>query len=311
MPYVVFPRCLGFERVFGCEGRDADHALAAMTCRATAMTGPAALLLIRRIGHCGHNLSRRAGCAWHDACSIPDMIRKQRKFDSLCAVLLAMLSCDAFAQALQPVEGLRALAADFVQQRLRGDAPSSVTVVATATALDSRLRLPLCAQKPQAFAPGTELRASARITIGVRCEQPTWTVYVPVNVETELPVLVLRQAVARNTAILPQDVEVQRRKVPGAAASYITNVSQLQDRHLKMTAAAGTALTVDLLVADVLIRRGQRVTLVAAAGGLEVRAQGEALADAQPSGRVQVLNLSSHRPVEGQVESRDVVRVTP
>jgi flagella basal body P-ring formation protein FlgA len=241
------------------------------------------------------------------------MFRKQRKFDWLCAALLAAFSATAFAQALQPIDGLRDIAADFVQQRLRGDAPASVTVTVTATAavLDSRLRLPLCAQKPEAFAPGTELRATARVTIGVRCIQPAWTVYVPVNVETELPVLVLRQAVARNGAVLPQDVEIQRRKVPGTASNYLINVSQLTDRHLKVPAAAGTALTADLLVADVLIRRGQRVTLVAAAGGLEVRAQGEALADAQPNGRVQVLNLSSHRSVEGQVESRDVVRVHP
>jgi flagella basal body P-ring formation protein FlgA len=104
---------------------------------------------------------------------------------------------------------------------------------------------------------------------------------------------------------------MQRRRVPGIAASYINDVSQLSGRHLKATAAAGTALTVDLLLADVLIRRGQRVTLVAAAGGLEVRAQGEALTDAQPNGRVRVMNLNSQRPVEGQVESRDIVRVNP
>ena len=79
--------------------------------------------------------------------------------------------------------------------------------------------------------------------------------------------------------------------------------------HLKLTSAAGTALTVDLLNADVLIRRGQRVTLVAAVGGLEVRVQGEALTDAQPDGRIRVANLTSRRVVEGQVESRDSVRV--
>lgn len=239
------------------------------------------------------------------------MIRKQRKIDWLCAMALALCSSQAVAQSLQPIDDLRNIAADFVQQRLRGDSDASITITATAGALDSRLRLPLCAQTPAAFSPAGDLRASIRVTIGVRCTQPAWTVYVPVAVETELPVLVLRQAVTRNGVVLPQDVETQRRKVSGIAASYINNVSQLSGRHLKTTAPAGTALTVDLLVPDVLIRRGQHVTLIAAAGGLEVRAQGEALSDARPDGRVQVLNLSSRRPVEGQVESRDVVRVYP
>lgn len=245
------------------------------------------------------------------------MIHLQRKFD--CAIaLLGLMGAPAFsqtpqtqpsqAQAPQSIDALRGIAAQFVQQRLSGNAPASITVVANAAALDARLRLPACAQNPVAFAPG-ELRAGARVTVGVRCEKPAWTVYVPVGVETELPVLVLRQAIARNGAVLPQDVEVQRRRVPGIAASYITDVAQLTGRHLKSTSAAGTALTVDLLTSDVLIRRGQRVTLVAAVGGLEVRVQGEALTDAQPDGRIRVANLTSRRVVEGQVESRDSVRV--
>lgn len=245
------------------------------------------------------------------------MIRTQRNFDCVTA-LLVLLGAPAFSQApqtrpssveaSQSIDVLRGIAAQFVQQRLSGGAPASITVIANTAALDPRLRLPRCMQDPVAFAPG-ELRAAARITVGVRCEKPTWTVYVPVSVETELPVLVLRQAIARNGAVLPQDVEVQRRRVPGVAASYITEVAQLNGRHLKLTSAAGTALTVDLLNADVLIRRGQRVTLVAAVGGLEVRVQGEALTDAQPDGRIRVANLTSRRVVEGQVESRDSVRV--
>jgi flagella basal body P-ring formation protein FlgA len=64
-----------------------------------------------------------------------------------------------------------------------------------------------------------------------------------------------------------------------------------------------------MFAADILIKRGQRVTLIATAGGLEVRALGEALMDATPDGRIRVLNLVSRRPVEGQVESADRVRV--
>ena len=119
----------------------------------------------------------------------------------------------------------------------------------------------------------------------------------------------LRQAAARNSHLSADDVETRTLRVPGLAVSYITSTSQLADRHLRQDAPAGTALTVDLLAADILVKRGQRVTLVASTGTLEVRAQGEAVADATPAGRVRVLNLNSRRIVEGQVESRDRVRV--
>ena len=50
--------------------------------------------------------------------------------------------------------------------------------------------------------------------------------------------------------------------------------------------------------------------MIISAGALEVRAQGEAIADATSAGRVRVLNLSSRKVVEGQVESSDRVRVS-
>jgi flagella basal body P-ring formation protein FlgA len=86
-------------------------------------------------------------------------------------------------------------------------------------------------------------------------------------------------------------------------------VGQLAGRHLIGAVAPGTALSIELLAADILVKRGQRVTLVVAVGGLEVRAQGEAVGDATAAGRVRVLNLDSRRIVEGQVESRDRVRI--
>lgn len=236
------------------------------------------------------------------------MKRPQRKID--CATLLAwLLVPSAFGQSLQGVDSVRTAAESFVMERLQAGGGSS-ELHAEAGALDPRLRLPACAHALQPFSPAGELRATARVTIGVRCTQPAWTVYIPVAVETELQVLVSLRALPRNGVILPQDVELQRRRVPGVAAGYLTEVQQLAGRHLRNSVAPGTAISAELLAADVLVKRGQRVTLVAAAGSLEVRAQGEAIADATPDGRIRVLNLGSRRIVEGQVESRDRVRIS-
>ena len=114
----------------------------------------------------------------------------------------------------------------------------------------------------------------------------------------------------RNSAVGAADVEIRTQRVPGLSTSYIGSIEQLAGRHLKRPTPAGTLLTAELMAADILVRRGQRVTLVASAGGIEVRTQGEAIQDAGPTGRVRVLNLTSRRIVEGQVESRDQVRVS-
>jgi flagella basal body P-ring formation protein FlgA len=207
------------------------------------------------------------------------------------------------------VEHLQRFAEGFVMQRLQTPEHGDTRHFATAGNLDPRLRLQNCSSALQGIMPATAT-VSARVTVGVRCTNPAWTVYVPVTIETELKVLVMRVAAARSSAPATGDVDLQQRRVPGIATSYLTSPEQLRGRHLKVAVSPGTALTVDLLMADILIKRGQRVTLVANAGGIEVHAQGEAVADATATGRVRVQNLSSRKVVEGQAESSDRVRVS-
>jgi flagellar basal body P-ring formation protein FlgA len=210
---------------------------------------------------------------------------------------------------MQAVEELQRFAESFVVQRLQTTTDGNATPHATAGNVDSRLQLRQCTGTLQGIMP-TTTTLPARPTVGVRCTSPAWTIYMPMTIETELDVLVMRAAAARDSGLTASDVEVQRRRVPGIATSYLASVEQLRGRHLKAAVSPGTALTTDLLAADILIKRGQRVTLVASGGGIEIQAQGEATADATPAGRVKVLNLSSRKIVEGQAESPDRVRVS-
>lgn len=231
----------------------------------------------------------------------------------LCACFLALLagpaSAAANASGQQSLPEVQHFAETFLKERLQSPAGSQAVPLATAGNVDSRLRLQPCTGALQGVMPAAAT-VSARMTIGVRCASPAWTVYVPVSIETELPVLVMRAAAARNSSPTAEEVELQQRRVPGIATSYLTHTDQLRGRHLKAAVSPGTPLTTDLLAADILIRRGQHVTLVASAGGIEIHAQGEAVADATPAGRVRVLNRSSGKIVEGQAESADRVRVS-
>jgi flagella basal body P-ring formation protein FlgA len=104
---------------------------------------------------------------------------------------------------------------------------------------------------------------------------------------------------------------VQTRTVSGPGDDYLTDMAELSGRIVKRPLGAGAALTADAMAADAVIKRGQEVTLLAAAGGMEVRARGVAMTDAPAAGRVKAQNLSSGRIVEGVVETADVIRITP
>lgn len=222
---------------------------------------------------------------------------------------LTLLSTPAFAQDIQSLDAVRTAAQEYVLKQVPSQKPGSVQV--NVGTLDSRLRLVACEHPlKSALPPGATFRA--RMTVAVACPGPTtWTVYVPVNIETQTSVLVLRHAAGRGARLTAEDVEVQTRTVSGASDDYLTEPAELTGRTLKRPLGAGAAVTADALVADSLIKRGQQVTLLAAAGGMEVRARGVAMNDAPAAGRIKAQNLSSGRIVEGFVESADVIRITP
>jgi flagella basal body P-ring formation protein FlgA len=229
----------------------------------------------------------------------------------LISVMLASAltgSPDARAASVpaQTLESIREAAEAFVRAHLAGSAAKHYV---SAGRLDPRLRLAACGAPLETFAQSPN---GARIVVGVRCATGNpWTLYVPVAVEVEASVLVLRRALPRLARVDPADVEPQLRRLPGSAATFVSDISALQGHRLKRAVPVGTALTVDMLAPDVLVRRGQQVTLLASSDLVEIRARGEALSEGRADERVRVRNLTSLKVVEGVVESEHVVRVGP
>ncbi len=212
-------------------------------------------------------------------------------------------------EAVHAADAIRAKAQAFVRE---GIARSMIRATQVSVgALDPRLRLAPCDAELKASLPaGATFRE--RMTIAVSCpEGNVWTIYVPVTIETRAKVLVLRGPAARGARLSAADVEVQERVVRGPGDSFLTDVAQLAGHTLKRPLATGTALTADVLIEDVLVKRGQSVTLLASASGIEVRAPGRAMSDGRADSRIKVQNLNSLRVVEGVVESADVIRVSP
>ena len=225
-----------------------------------------------------------------------------------CLIYAAALLANATsAGAWQTLPSIRAAAE---QHAVSAAAQAgNVGAIATAAPLDARLQVAECGGDLQTFTLHGAATA-ARSTIGVRCAQGAdWTVYVPVNVESEIPVLVLRATLTRGASVQPTDVELQHRRVPGGSGDYLADPALLRDRHLKRTSTAGTVLTTALLERTPTVRRGQQVLLLLDAPGVNIQAPGVALADGATADRIQVRNLSSLKVVEGVVESANAVRV--
>jgi flagella basal body P-ring formation protein FlgA len=241
-------------------------------------------------------------------------LRTARRLAAGAALLGASIAAGATAaepadRAVEPLAAVRGAAAGLIRGELRG---ASYDVHVAAAELDPRLHLARCAGTLAASLPaGSQL--GAHVAVRVSCTAPgsPWAVYVPVNIESDVSVLVLKQSALRGARLTATQVSVETRRVPGLAVGYVTDVTTLGRHTLVRSLPAGTALTADALLADLLVRQGQEVTLIASAPGFSVRATGKALQDGREGARVRVQNLATLKIVEGVVDANGVIEITP
>ena len=230
------------------------------------------------------------------------------------ACIAAALACASGALAQAPADpgGRQSLASvrQAAERALRRELAATVPgIELKAAALDARLQLPACGAALETHAR-LPRGAQPRVPVRVACTQgAAWSVNVPVEIHRELEVLVLRRAVGRGETLNAGDVIAQKRVIAGLASPYVSRVEEFRGRTTRRPLPQGTAVTAEALSAALLIHRGQDVTLLVSAGGIEVRAPGRAMADATTQQRLRVQNLESLKIVEGVAESEGMVRV--
>jgi flagellar basal body P-ring formation protein FlgA len=212
------------------------------------------------------------------------------------------------APALESHARIRAAAEEVVHSRLRD---INYRVYVHAGDIDARLHLARCSGPLTAVPMGAELAARTEVRVSCTAPGSPWAIYVPVSLESDINVLVLRESAVRGTRLSPEQVVTQTRREAGVAVGYITDVNVLQRTTLTRSLPAGTALTSDTLLADLIVRQGQQVTLIAASPGINVRAMGKMLEDGREGAHVRVQNLASLKVVQGVVDANGVIEVTP
>lgn len=227
-----------------------------------------------------------------------------RLFPAL-VLALCLVPGRAGAAAIQPLAGIEKAVRDHVGKAL-GDANDLEVSVGR---LDPRLRLARCEGPLQTrdTQARRDLRPSA---VEVRCEGARpWALYVPVTVARYAEVVVAARPIARGTALVAADVTLARQRVGAVNADYYTDPAQVLGQVPLRPLVAGQLVVQGGLKRPQLVRRGDRVVLTTAGGGISVSMRGEALEDGALGQRVRVKNLSSARLVEGEVSAQGVVTV--
>jgi len=224
-------------------------------------------------------------------------------------VLLALLTAPAYADndtVFQDLDSIRAAAAEFLKAQTHD---AGITTEIQAGTLDPRLHLPRCEQALQAFqAPGA--RSVGNTTVGVRCSSGSpWSIYVPVHVAASAEVMIVNRPVPRGVTLSAADLRSERRDLAALPYGYVLHAKHAAGQRVTRSLSEGTVLTPNVLAAPQWVKRGERVTVLAQSGGMEIRMTGEALMDGTEGTMVRVRNLNSARVVEGTVIAQGVIQV--
>ncbi len=175
--------------------------------------------------------------------------------------------------------------------------------------IDSRLRLARCGQPLKLFfsAGGA---TSGNTTVGVRCLGPSpWLIYVPGRIKVYRTVVITTRAVPRKTVVSKDHIKLEQRDVSNLTAGYLEETDQALGHVTRRPMPIGSVIEPAALEKQRLVRRGERVTILADAGRLTVQMKGKALMDGASGDHVRAKNLSSGRVVEGTVTAAGTIHV--
>ncbi len=221
--------------------------------------------------------------------------------------LFGFLASGGVAAEIQSLESIRETARGFLAEQTAGSGAEDIRI--TIGHVDSRLRLQQCERPLEAFLPRGG-RLVGNVTVGVRCAgAKPWSLYVQGKVQTMAEVVVTRRSLSRGTFLTETDVVLERRDLSRLTSGYLTDLNRVIGKKLSRSVRSGLAINETMVRAPAAVRRGERVTILARTGGLEVRMEGEALSAGAPGDVIPVRNISSDRQVEAEVIAPGVVKV--
>jgi flagella basal body P-ring formation protein FlgA len=122
-------------------------------------------------------------------------------------------------------------------------------------------------------------------------------------------VLVAARFLPAGTTLSASDLRVERRELSLLAGNYETVPERLIGKRLRRSQPMGRVIPPQAVMATPLIKKGERVTILAHQNGMEVSTSGIALDDADLGERLRVRNESSQKVIEGTVIAAQRIEV--
>ncbi|PCJ88949.1 MAG: flagellar biosynthesis protein FlgA [Thiotrichaceae bacterium] len=234
-------------------------------------------------------------------------INHLNKYLLFYGVSLILFSSVSHAAAYQSHTSIYKAAETFLSAHVLSKHNNQATV--TVGKLDSRLKLKKCNKRLQAFLRKGSRRIG-KATVGIKCTgTKPWSLHLPVTISVFGDVLVAKTQLHKGDILSASDLKIEKHDLANLPYGYIEEIASSAGMKIKKRIDAGTVLTPSMLKKPRIISRGQKVTILARLGRMQVRMEGKALAHGAAGERIQVMNLKSRKKLEGVITVNGEVKV--
>ncbi len=221
--------------------------------------------------------------------------------------LFSSFSSVALSSPYESIEHLNTIATEFIQKHVELMPDDKIEMNLSSTAYD--LHLATCATPINVSLPA-ESTGQKINTLEMTCSsQPSWHVYVPVDMKVLTKVIVARENIPSKSIISEDMLEYAYRDKSQMYSGFYKEMKDVVSLVPVSTIVAGTVISKRNIQLPVIVTRNQLVNIVARSGNIMVSAQGIAKTDGALNDIIKVTNSSSKKTIDAVVTSGTTVEV--
>jgi len=198
---------------------------------------------------------------------------------------------------------------EFLQQQVAGK-PSAAILIKDIRVSET-VQLPKGQLTTQVSVPkNSELAGSVPLQV-IFTVEPDFErrVWVTASLEQRVNVVVARRPLGRFKPIEADDIELKALDLAGLPADRIDDPEVAIGKRTRRAVDSGTVLRPDLLEFPPLVKRGDRVRIIAESSGLRISAFGQAKQKGAQGEMIPVVNLDSNKVIHARVVDSQTVRI--
>lgn len=200
-------------------------------------------------------------------------------------------------------------AAQYIAERLNEDAfyvdDEQVTTKVQPQKLDPRTHIEDCTQYTFAVAPDELLQK--HITVKISCSDKEWSMFGFIRVHRTKDIIVANGNMAPGDLLTTNNVSILATPVEQIRGSVFYTIEDVIGTRVNRRTRAGTILTQNLVCH---VCEGDKVDIIASAGGLAIKTEGIALESGAKGATIAIQNLRSEKTIMAKVSNVAQVNVS-